>query len=409
MKSTTRPILFSFPRMLAVAAPMLLVATAIAAAQTETVLYNYPRPNGDSFYSNSALVQDAAGNFYGTTRQGGVYNLGTIVKLAADGTVTQFHSFSGAPNDGDDPLGGLAIDSRGNLYGTTANGGAHNAGTIFKISPAGELKLLYEFTDGADGGLPSTGLLFDRGNLYGIVGSGDLPYGAIFELQSDSTFKILYRFKGGTESSPNSRLLRDTDGNLYGTFTYTNTNPGGVFKLAPNGQLSILYKFTGGADGAAPTGGLIRGANGDFFGTASLGGRISASGKCVNGCGVVFHLTADGTETVLHAFDGQKGGLFPLGGVVRDLSGNFYGTTSEGGDLTCRYLLGGQYGYLHGCGVVFKLWRGGKFTVLHNFSLGPQDGFFPTVGLSIDSAQNVYGTTWLGGTEGEGVIFEIPH
>jgi uncharacterized repeat protein (TIGR03803 family) len=391
---------------LVVAAALLPIATATASAQTETVLYNYPRPNGSSFYSNSALVQDAAGNFYGTTRQGGVYNLGTVFKMAGDGTVTVIHSFSGAPNDGDDPEGGLVIDSKGTLYGTTENGGASNFGTIFRISPIGEEKVLYEFTGGEDGGIPSGELLFDRGNLYGIVGNGDLQYGAIFELESDGTFAILYRFQRGTGISPSSRLLRDTDGNLYGTF---GPNPGGVFKFSPNGQLSVLYNFTGGADGAAPTGGLIWGANGDFFGTTSLGGRITASGKCVQGCGVVFHLTADGTETVLHTFDGQKGGLFPMGGVVRDLSGNFYGTTSEGGDLTCRYLLGGQFGYLHGCGVVFKLWRGGKFTVLHNFTLGPQDGFFPTVGLSIDSAQNLYGTTWSGGTGGEGVIFEIPH
>ena len=207
------------------------------------------------------------------------------------------------------------------------------------------------------------------------------------EAQADVTFTLLYSFKGGTDGdAPVAGLLRDAAGNLYGTTFYGGTSSNGtVFKLDATGTETVLYSFTGGADGGNPQGGLIRDAAGNFYGTTYYGGIPTCQ------CGTVFKLDTTGTETVLHSFTGTDGAS-PQAGLLRDASGNLYGTTSNGGAVYD--------------GTVFKVDTTGAETVLHSFA-GGNDGWGPHAGLLRDAAGNLYGTTPYGGLPGSGTVFKL--
>jgi uncharacterized repeat protein (TIGR03803 family) len=219
------------------------------------------------------------------------------------------HSFAGGPTDGGAPYAGLIRDSAGNRYGTTQSGGASNAGVVFRLSPAGTETVLHSFTYShsgeADGALPDAGLVRDgAGNLYGTTAAGGAAChypgcGVVFKLSPTGTETVLYTFTGLADGAgPVGGLLRDTAGNLYGT-----TSEGGakssacstqtcgvVFKLSPIGTYTVLHTFTGGADGANPTAGLILDTAGNLYGTTAKGGATSTC-NLQNGCGVVFRLT----------------------------------------------------------------------------------------------------------------------
>jgi len=205
----------------------------------------------------------------------------------------------------------------------------------------------------------------------------------------------------------------DKSGNLYGTTVSGGIsscshdgNPccGTVFKLAPKGKLTILHSFTGGSDGGAPLATLIMDASGNLYGTTYVGGDLSCNLQGLNGCGVVFKLDPAGKLTVLHAFHGGKDGAFPLSGgagVVVDAAGNLYGSAGYAGTF------GGQCG-IYGCGIIFKIDTIGKFTVLHSFSKSGNEGETPNAGLAIDSDGNLYGTAQTGGpNQLFGTIFKV--
>ncbi|HKF50031.1 MAG TPA: choice-of-anchor tandem repeat GloVer-containing protein [Terracidiphilus sp.] len=214
---------------------------------------------------------------------------------------------------------------------------------------------------------------------------------------SAQTLTPLYSFTGGSDGSfPYGSLVVDASGNLYGT-TYGGGGSvkcggcGVVFKVTPAGAESVLYSFSGFStgDGQNPLAGLVMSPSGNLFGTTSAGG----SG------GTVFEVTPTGTETVLFPFSGGgSGGAFPAAGVIMDASGNLYGTTEFGG--------------ASGFGTVFKLTPAGAETVLYSFA-GGGDGGFPSAGLVMDAAGNLYGTTSNGGNlsgcsaSGCGVVFKV--
>ena len=409
MKFTERTILSSRRiKVLTVVAAFLFGINTIATAQTETVLYNFSG-GADGAAPVTGPVLDAAGNLYGTTYFGGHNHAdcesgcGTVFELSPAGTKTILHNFNGAPNDGANPYGALVRDLKGNLYGTTVAGGASNDGTVFKVNTTGVVKVLYNFAGGADGAAPYAGLLFAAGTLYGTTTSGGTGGGGtVFELSPDGTFTVLHSFAYGDD--PSGDLIRDADGNLYGTTAgggILGCGGGGfgcgvVFEVTPAGTESVLYSFTGGADGREPSAGLVRGKQGDLFGVTSFGGRTD--GSCVeDGCGVVFHLAPDGTETSLFRFTGGARGTYPQAGLVRDSKGNFYGTTLQGGNITAVCI--------GGCGTVFELAPGGKMTILHAFN--GQDGGYPVTSLVLDAQGNLYGVTEEGGTSNHGTVFEI--
>jgi uncharacterized repeat protein (TIGR03803 family) len=303
----------------------LMAATGARAQQTENVLYNF-QGGSDGANPYAGLIQDPKGNFYGTTTglYGGNSDVGTVFKLDATGKETVLHSFTGTP-DGANPYAGLIQDTAGNLYGTTRYGGASNWGTVFKVDSVGNETVLYNFTGGVEGGNPTGRLLMDSGgNLYGTTtGSGTAFFGNVFKLDTTGKESVLYSFTGGTDGNyPQGTLIQDAAGNLYGT-TYRGgaSGVGTIFKLAVNGQETVLYSFTGLADGGNPQGGLTRDSAGNLYGT---------SAPVSSGYGTVFKLSPAGTETILHSFVGSDGS-YPTRGVLRDTAGNLYGTTSLGG------------------------------------------------------------------------------
>lgn len=340
---------------------------------------------------------------------------GTVFQLTPSRngwTETVLYSFQGAP-DGEQPSQ-LVVDNQGNLYGTTGAGGISgdcfngSCGTVFELSPTSEgwkETVLYRFEDGTDGGEPNSGLAIDsRGNLYGTTLSGGQTgcyggCGVVFELSptQDGGWKetVLYTFlKNRTGTFPNATVSLDAHGNLYGTSGGGVYNNGAVFELSPSGnawKVSALHEFTGGEDGSAPLVTPVLDAEGNLFGTFDDGGAHSGGG--------VYELTprtGEGWgETTIHSFGAVKDGYFAVGlNIASD--GSLYGTTEFGGDPNC------------GCGVVFQLSRSGTAwtqTVLHSFS--GSDGEFPDSPLVFDSAGNIYGATNAGGASGNGVVFEI--
>jgi uncharacterized repeat protein (TIGR03803 family) len=213
------------------------------------------------------------------------------------------------------------------------------------------------------------------------------------------TLKVLYSFTGGSDGgSPQAGLIRDAAGNLYGTTSYggnTSCLPpngcGTVFKLDSNGTETVLYSFDGSPDdGELPRGSVAMNATGDLYGTTYFGGSHNQ--------GTLFKLNATGAEKGRYIFAGGDDGANPYGGLVRDKAGNIYGTTSQDGNMSCN---GGT-----GCGTVFKLDTSRKVMVLYTFTGWP-DGAIPEAGLVLDGAGNLYGTTYYGGSFNFGTVFKL--
>jgi len=245
-----------------------------------------------------ALVQGLDGNFYGTASGGGINSTsggGTVFKITPSGTLTTLYNFCSQTNcaDGSDPIAGLVQTVDGNLYGTTAGGGANERGTVFKITPSGTLTTIYSFcaqTNCADGSIPFAGLVQGAdGNFYG-------------------TTEV-----GGRGSSPSC-------GNGAGCGT--------VFKLTPGGTLTTLYSFCiqpSCTDGSLPLAGLVQATDGSLYGTTSQGGAYAN--------GEVFKVIRSGTLTTLQSFDYNSN---PYAGLVQARDGSLYGTTNGCSDGVCN-------------------------------------------------------------------------
>jgi uncharacterized repeat protein (TIGR03803 family) len=295
----------------------------------------------------AGLLRDRKGNLYGTTQSGGdptcnsPTGCGTVFKLDATGKETVLYSFKGG-TDGAGPHASLVQDTAGNLYGTTVDGGAFGWGTVFKLDKSGVEAVLHNFGVGADGQDPIGGLVPDAaGNLYGTTAfGGAFLNGTVFKLDKGGSYTVLYSFGDGADgAAPYAGLVRDKAGNLYGT-TYLGGGYGWgtVFKLDTSGHESVGHSFALVADGELPFAALVRDAAGNLYGTTTQGGGTS-------NYGTVFKLDKDGKETVLHSFTGGADGAWPYAGLIRDKAGNLYGTTAGGGTGSCDA----------GCGTVFKL------------------------------------------------------
>jgi uncharacterized repeat protein (TIGR03803 family) len=349
-------------------------------AQTFKVLYNFTgSADGESPYGS--LVRDTAGNLYGTTEAGGASGEGTVFKVGQSGTHTVLYSFKGG-SDGANPYVGVIRDAAGNLYGTTANGGASGLGTVFKLTKTGKETVLYSFAGGSDGCYPYGGLLRDAaGNLYGTTEvCGASGVGTVFKLTNTGKETVLHSFAGGSsdgEFPSFTSLLMDTSGNLYGIAEQGGTdNLGVVYKLSKSGKLKVLYSFAGGtSDGCDVFGTPFMDAEGNLYGTANACGSAHV--------GIVWKVSQKGKETVLHNFTaGSSDGAEPIAGVIADAKGNLYGDTYQGGSANL--------------GTVYKLNKNGTLTLLHTFT--GSDGDYPYSGLVRDATGNLYGTTLHGGS-----------
>lgn len=320
--------------------------------------------------------------------------IGLLIPHLQAQTYTVLYSFAGSSTgiaDGSAPMGYLVPDAHHNLYGVTFNGGdsgcSVGCGTVFKLRKDTET-VLERFHGTSNGQNPTSVIRDEDGNLYGATQSGGTyGYGVIFKINARGQQSVLYNFAGGSDGwNPFSALILD-DGNLYGAavgggnLTACPFNGcGSVYRVDKHGNHTILYNFSGPPDGEWPVGGLVRDAAGNFYGTTSAGG----TGACQSGCGVLFAIDRHGHETVLHNFAGAPyDGASPSASLTLDAAGNLYGTTAAGGASNA--------------GTVFKLDRRGTLTVLHSFT-GMTDGGNPLSSVTRDEAGNLYGTTNSGGS-----------
>jgi uncharacterized repeat protein (TIGR03803 family) len=318
-----------------------------------------------------------------------------VFKISPDGRETVLHTFRGA--DGSLPDAGVVLDSAGNLYGTTSQGGTRavqcnsGCGVVYKIDPSGRETVLYRFKGGVDGGFPVAGVMRDSvGNLYGTTQIGGAQsLGTVYKVDNSGNETVLHSFAAGNDGAfPFAGLIRDGAGNLYGTTTEGGpSNTGTVFKLAPSGNETVLYSFgpTSGSDAQEPRSPVYRDAAGNLYGTSFFGGTGRG--------GAVYKIDANGHETVLHSFNGNDG-LYPESPLIADAQGNLYGTTTQGGPA-------GNNG-----GVVFKIAPDGTLTDIYQF-LGGSDGQNPAAGLLKGAGGKLIGTASMGGTSNNGTVYEL--
>jgi len=332
---------------------MWLVAAISSSAQTFTVLANFNGSNGKG--PSGSLIQGIDGNFYGITAWGGATSNGTVFKVTPAGQLTTLYSFCSLSNcaDGQVPWGGLLLAANGVIYGTTGYGGTNTCwdgttpgcGTVFEITPGGVMTTLHSFA-GADGAYPS------------------------------------------------ATLVQGADGNLYGTTQYGGANNDGtVFLITPGGNLTTLASVCttpSECAGIFPTG-LMRGTDGNFYGT--------------NLTGDIFKITPQGTLTTFYRFCsgvGCSGMLYaPL---VQAANGKFYGVASAGDNSPTTPSCDESSG--DGFGSVFEIAPDGTLTSLYNFQ-NSSDGATPDGALIQATDGNLYGTTACGGSNSAGTIFSI--
>jgi uncharacterized repeat protein (TIGR03803 family) len=304
----------------------------------ETVLHNFTGADGANASSN--LITDAYGNLYGTTANGGnlqdcggdgIAGCGVVFELSGE-EETVLHRFTGGA-DGAFPQAGLVMDASGALYGTALEGGSVGGGVVFKLVGKKET-VLHSFTGGKDGDGPASSLLLDAtGNLYGTDAAGgdtDCGCGVVFKL-AGKHLSVLHSFKGTPDGAePIAGVIMDAEGNLYGTTDDggESYNAGTVFELSPSGKERILHRFRANYhvqhDGIKPDAAVVRDAQGNLYGTTEEGGP--------NGYGVVFEITPDGKETILHNFcSGDCSDGASPNGLIMDAQGNLYGTNFGGG------------------------------------------------------------------------------
>ena len=317
------------------------------------------------------------------------------VSTAQSYTFETLYTFVGGA-DGGPATAGLIQDASGNLYGVAHGDGINNNhGVIFKISPTGEYSVLHTFSGSPDGTDPGARLVMDTtGNLYGTAGGGANGFGTVFKLTPSGQENVLYSFLGGADGvGPQGDLIMDTAGNFYGTTVEgggtacSSFGCGTVFKLSPDGSETVLHSFTDTPDGANPQSGLVMDANGNLYGTTFFGGTYNA--------GTVYKVSPTGAEVVLYSFKGKDGdGKYPLAKLYIDKAGNLFGTTLEGG----------RTAQCTGCGTIFELFANGKEVILHAFN-NQTDGAQPSGELVRDKVGNFYGTTVAG--VHAGVVYEL--
>jgi len=354
---------------------LILICAPAARAQSwgEVVLHSFAGTDGAG--PEARLIRGSDGNFYGSTRYGGAHNDGTVFKLTPSGRLTTLYSFGSQEGDGSEPYASLIQGSDGNFYGTTELGGANRFyGTVFKLTPSGTLTTLHSFCS------------------VGNPSAWDCTDGA----------------------DPYSGVIQSPDGNFYGTTDFGGANPKGiplgpgtVYQLTPSGGLATLYSFCSVhdpgtyncLDGRCPYAGLIQGSGGNFYGTTNAYGPFNEGGATGTSGGTVYQLTPSGRLTTLYSFCSQGGeactdGFDPYSGVIQGSDGNFYGTT-EGGGANNR-------------GTVFKLTPSGALTTLYSFcSVRDRrrdpclDGEEPHSGVIQSGNGKFYGTTPQGGANSD--------
>jgi|SRR5579871_4155776 len=400
----------------------------IARASTLQVLYAFPdtgdhNANRQGAYPFAAPVKGKDGCLYGVTYWGGKNGTGIVYKLSPAGVLTVLHPFAAqsrgdAPNaDGAEPYGSLTIGPEGDLYGVASGGGATGAGVVFKITPRGKFTLLHVFKK-PEGAHPCGALLRGQdGAFYGTTTEGGAyGNGTVYKITPEGALSVLHSLSKEEGAFALAGLTRGSDGAFYGTTGNGGANDTGtVFKITPSGVFTLLHTFPTvqrtqihnipvqvNSEGAHPFAGLVQARDGNLYGVTQFGGPY--------GSGVVFRVQSDGTFAVLHDFSligpgiiGQTGpnrdGAYPKAALVQAGNGRLYGVTAGGGT--------------NGCGTIFSITPAGEFAIAHTFSrISPLPG-----NTNADGAQSrgialaddgiLYGTAFVGGSAGNGVIYRL--
>jgi len=315
-----------------VALPRLACAQAV-----ETTLASFDGINGH--YPTQGLLLASDGNFYGTTPSYGA-DSGTVFRITPTGTLTTIYRFTGLDDEGN-PLAALIQGSDGNLYGTTAGGLASQYGTVFKLTLDGTLTTLFVFTydpttaTWPDGNAPEAALVEGSDhNLYGTTAGGgrqnggSSALGTIFKMSPAGDLLGSFPVYGGLDIAfPNAPLVLGTNGAFYST-SYNSGGglaSGGVYQFSAAGVVTVLHGFNDTPDGNVPNGGLVLGSDGNFYGTTEYGGTSHL--------GTAYRISPEGTYEELVSFNNSNGQQ-PFGQMIQATDGNFYGTTFCGGSLS---------------------------------------------------------------------------
>ena len=351
----------------------------------------------------SELIIGSDGLFYGTTQRGGASDAGTVFKVTSAGALTTLAEFNGTFGTlGGLPFAGLVQATDLNYYGATTTGGSANLGTIYRVTSAGGLTTLVEFTDNGPsnkGASPQAGLVQASDlSLYGVTpGGGSTGFGTLFSVTTSGVLTTLLEFtaNGATNrgAGPQARLTRAVDGSLYGTTTTGGVNNAGTAFKFSGGVLTTLVDFTDSSattKGMGPYGALVQASDGTFYGTTNDGGAGSS--------GTIFKISPTGILTTLVEFTGNGAsnkGAGPQAALLLSSDGNFYGTTSLGG--------------VNGLGTVFSMTSAGALTTLVEFTgnSGANKGTSPTGKMLPSGDGHFLGTTQVGGASGFGTIFKM--
>jgi uncharacterized repeat protein (TIGR03803 family) len=399
----------------AVAAVTLPASAQSTASQKLLYVFGQSSSSDTGFYPYGGLTKGPDGRLYGTTLQSGAFgnDTGLVYAIKPNGGLTVLHIFTGDSTDPGFPMAALTVGSDGNLYGTASGAKFFTAdspnGSVFRLSPTGTESVLYSFKGApGDGTAPNTALIQGGdGDFYGTTAAGGAHNaGCVFKISLSGEESLVYSFAGGADGAdPAGKLLLGSDGNLYGT-----TLGGGkfglgtVYRLTLKGSESVLYSFGSQKnDGMIPFGGLVQTADGNFYGTTSAGGAAAG--------GTVFQMTPAGAMTVLHAFTSfsANDGSSPIGSLTLGTDGNLYGMTTAGGSHAVRY---------GGGGTAFMITPQGNETVLFSFGAGykpggedgtrsARDGLNPADSLLEDGAGVFYGATQGGGSADAGTVFKL--
>jgi uncharacterized repeat protein (TIGR03803 family) len=415
---------------LGMAALLVSLAVPATAAETFKVVYNFAaNPDGSAPVPQGALLQDALGNLYGELASGGAADLGATFGVSSSGaTFGLLYQFGSRSTDGFGPNAGLRnilfdANVTGLDYGVTESGGINGVGTVFMQNAGGPFATVYAFKGGTDGANPAGRLLpWIDGNYYGttIAGGGVDEAGTIYRISPSGQYKLLHRFNGVDGNNPWGGLQYGSDGNFYGTTLGGGTNSlGNVYRVTPWGHVTSIYSFTGGADGASPFGELATDFHGNLYGTTSSGGA--------NGNGTIFKIDQWGHLTTLYSFPNDMNGnpvngAFPTASLTLGIEcshsdfnrrsslselltshAQSYGTSSRGVTLYGVTPTGGA----NNAGVAFSFnVPSNTYTILWNFS-GGTDGGAPNGKLLTSWDGNIYGLTEGGGATGNGALFAI--
>jgi uncharacterized repeat protein (TIGR03803 family) len=393
------------PNRLKVGSALVLLCAAIAVtaqAQTFNTLVQFDGADG-SEPDMMSLIQGSDGNFYGTTSEGGLQNVGTIFNVTSEGALNTLYSFC-AQNGCPGGANGLIMGADGSLYGVTAGGGhAGDCGTAFKLASDGTFTVLLTFRQ-SNGCTPvAPPIQGVDGNLYGTTTGGGAYFdGTVYKITTKGILTTLHSFNGPEDGAlPFGKLVEGTDGNFYGTTLGGGSGCplsetcGTVFRITPSGTFTNLYVFClqdGCPDGEEPYDGLALGLDGAFYGTTFSGGSSSHAGT-------IFRIDGNGTLATLYRFSGYADGSGPIAGLTQATDGSFYGSTLSGGSNEGN-----------GFGTLFRITPSGGFTTLYSFN--STDGSYPYGGLLQSTNGPFLGTTQNGGNlecsdNGCGTIFSL--